>query len=271
MATYAIGDIQGCFQTFQKLLSKIRFRPGRDRLWLLGDLINRGPDSLKTLEFVYQHQAHIQCVLGNHDLHFLAVASGQHKATNKDTFEELLSSSRLARLTGYLIQQPLFYYDPQLNFAMAHAGVPQGWDLKQAQAYASEVSVCLQSEQRLAFFSAMYGNLPARWKPDLVGAERLRYITNALTRMRYCYADGGLELTQKLAPGKQPPNLNLTPWFENCQINRECSLVFGHWASLEGRCSQPDIYAIDTGCVWGGQLTALRLEDKRLFHCDSVE
>ena len=152
---------------------------------------------------------------------------------------------------------------------MSHAGIPVGWSIKQAKEYSSEVSDFIQSSNRDAFFQSMYGDLPAVWHNNLSGIERLRFITNALTRMRFCYADGKLDLTYKVTPGEQPEDL--VPWFQLTAKNINCDLVFGHWASLDGKCLLPNIHALDTGCVWGGKLTALRLEDKKLFACNSVE
>ncbi|WP_444995989.1 symmetrical bis(5'-nucleosyl)-tetraphosphatase [Aliikangiella sp. IMCC44359] len=270
MATYAIGDIQGCYQTFQKLLNTISFNPTKDTLWLAGDLINRGPQSLQTLEFIYQHKNSIRCVLGNHDLHFLAVESQKHKANKKDTFDELLNSPLCHLLAQWLIQQPLFHWDQSLNCAMVHAGVPHNWTIQQTLTYSQEVSNYLQSSNHGKFFTQMYGNTPNHWDSKLQGLDRLRYITNALTRMRYCHQDGSLELTCKKPLGQQPSEL--VPWFEYTRSTPlDCDLVFGHWASLEGNCSTDRYHALDTGCVWGGKLTALRLEDKALFHCNAVE
>ena len=268
MATYAIGDIQGCYQTLQKLLKIIKFQPDSDTLWLAGDLINRGPNSLETLEFIYQYRNKIQCVLGNHDLHFLAIETGQRKANKKDTFDEILKSPNRSKLVKWLTKQPLFHFDKKLNFAMAHAGIPACWKIKQTLKYSQEVSDCIQSAHRNNFFANMYGNEPAIWNKKLAGVERLRYITNVLTRMRFCYPDGELELDCKVAPGNQPHGL--IPWYELVG-NIDYNFVFGHWASMQGHCDRPHIFALDTGCVWGGKLTALRLEDKQLFSCDSID
>ncbi|TQV88782.1 symmetrical bis(5'-nucleosyl)-tetraphosphatase [Aliikangiella coralliicola] len=274
MATYAIGDIQGCYQTLQKLLNRINFDPKDDTLWLAGDLINRGKDSLATLEFIYRYKENIRCVLGNHDLHFLAVESGAHQPRRKDTFTDILSCENRHLLADWLKQQPLFHYDKSLNFAMVHAGIPVSWSLQQCLAYSQEVSDFIQSTESQSFFQAMYGDHPNQWDEQLTGLDRLRYITNALTRMRFCYADGALELTNKLAPGQQASELQ--PWFSSKRWSQNdesqnFSLIFGHWASLEGKCQQTGLYALDTGCVWGQYLTALRLEDKTLFQVKSIE
>jgi len=269
MATYAIGDIQGCYQSLQKLLNKIQFNPKQDQLWFVGDMINRGPESLQVLRFIIEHQDSIRCVLGNHDLHFLAVESGVKRATRKDTFSEILAAEDRAEIVAWLKTQPLFYYDKQLNCAMVHAGIHYQWSLKKALQRAQEVSDCLQSDAAKQFYKAMYGNTPESWSKALQGMERLRVITNYLTRMRYCMPDGSLELTQKVPIGTQPKEL--IPWFELKRKPLGCDLIFGHWASLQGQCFVDRIYAIDTGCVWGGLLTALRLEDKEYFHVKSQE
>lgn len=269
MATYAMGDIQGCYQTFIKLLNKIEFNFTSDQLWLVGDMINRGKDSLKVLEFIIEHQASIRCVLGNHDLHFLAVAHGVKQPTSKDTLNKVLKSAMLNEIVDYLLNQPLFYYDKKLDFAMVHAGIPINWSLKQVQSYANEVSEALQSKNKKHFFETMYGNHPKLWDEKLTDFYRLRYITNALTRIRCCEKNGALELKYK-GPLKQKPK-HLIPWYELSQSNIEYSLVFGHWASLEGKCPINNIYALDTGCVWGGKLTALRLNDQKAFSCHSIE
>ncbi len=269
MPTYAIGDIQGCYQTLVKLLNKVEFNPKKDQLWLCGDLVNRGPDSLETLTFLYGIRESVRCVLGNHDLHFLAVESGAHLPRPKDTFNEIFQSSKREKLVKWLRQQPLFIRDKSLNFAMGHAGLPPHWSVKQAERYAAEVSTFIRSKSALEFYFAMYGNKPNRWREKLSGLDRLRYITNALTRMRYCYPDGRLELTSKNSPGKQ--SKGLLPWFEIERRPSKYNIIFGHWASLQGKCDKPGLFALDTGCVWGGRLTALRLEDKKRFSVKSQE
>lgn len=269
MATYAIGDIQGCYQSLQKLLNKIDFNPSKDRLWIVGDLINRGPESLKTLQYLYEFRDQVQCVLGNHDLHFLAVESGVRSATKKDTFDEILHAPERKKLVKWLKKQPLFYYNEQLNFAMAHAGVLPQWTIKQAQKLSKEVSDFVNSKKSEQFFAAMYGDTPHTWSTRLKGLPRLRFITNCFTRMRYCFSDGALDLTQKVPIGQHPAMLQ--PWFKLRKRPLGCQLVFGHWASLQGHCEAKDVYAIDTGCVWGGELTALRLDDQTLFSVASVE
>ena len=269
MATYAIGDIQGCYQTFRKLITKIDFDPSHDKLWIAGDMINRGPDSLSTMQYIMENQQHIQCVLGNHDLHFLAVANGCQQIHPKDTFSDILNSNMKEDIMDWFSHQPLAYFDPQQNTLMTHAGLPNNWSAKNAVAYSKEVSEYLLSSDKEKFYSEMYGNFPNIWNENLQGVNRLRYITNALTRMRYCHSDGSLELHEKSSPGNQP--IELFPWFELENNSHSSNIVFGHWASLKGNCSQAHIYALDTGCVWGGYLTALRLEDKELFQVTATD
>jgi len=269
VATYAIGDIQGCLAPLQCLLDKIAFDPARDKLWLAGDLINRGPDTLATLRFLYGMRDSLCVVLGNHDLHFLAVAAGVRQPGQYDTLNELLAAPDCAELVHWLCQQRLLYHDATLGFTMVHAGIPPQWDLVQAQAYAREVEAVLQSQYAQDFFTNMYGNSPKRWKNKLIGYDRLRMITNYFTRMRFCTAEGELELQTKESAAAAPEGY--APWFsfpERKTVNQK--ILFGHWAALEGKTSAPNVYALDTGCVWGGELTALRLDDLTYFSCQCL-
>lgn len=266
MATYAIGDIQGCYDALQCLLEKIAFNPELDRLWLVGDLINRGPDSLATLRFLYSIRDSVEFVLGNHDLHFLAVAYGLRKKSQSDTLDTLLAAPDRQLLMDWLIQGKLLHSDEKLGYTMVHAGIPPMWSLHQAQAHAREVEAVLQSRYCRDFFANMYGNSPNRWKNKLIGMERLRMITNYFTRMRFCTDDGLLELQTKESMAAAP--LGFAPWFTHTERKtRDDKIIFGHWAALEGKANWPNIYALDTGCVWGGALTALRLEDEQKFSC----
>lgn len=269
MATYAIGDIQGCLEPLQCLLEEINFNPLADKLWLAGDLINRGSDTLATLRFLYQLRDSITVVLGNHDLHFIAVYYGLRKRGKNDTLDELLRAPDCADLVYWLRQQKLVHHDPVLNFTMVHAGIPPQWDLSEALARAREVENILQSDKIEKFLSGMYGNLPNRWSDDLAGVDRLRLITNYFTRMRFCSADGELELQTKESAEAAP--IGFAPWFSFSERKtRAQKILFGHWAALEGRANVENVYALDTGCVWGGALTALRLEDERWFACDCL-
>lgn len=268
MATYAIGDIQGCYQSFRKLLNKINFNPANDKLLLAGDMINRGSSSLKTMTFILEHKSSIQCVLGNHDLHFLAVANHCQKLNPKDTFTDILQSNLRDEIVYWLSLQPLAVYNSSFDTLMVHAGLPFNWSKRNALDYSREVSDVLQSPAAFQFYMSMYGNQPDYWSNSFAGVARLRFITNAFTRMRYCYRDGRLELKVKSAPTKQ--NGELIPWFELENKKYDGNIIFGHWASLQGRCPNPNIDALDTGCVWGGKLTALRLDDKKKFQVKSV-
>jgi bis(5'-nucleosyl)-tetraphosphatase (symmetrical) len=268
MATYAIGDIQGCYQSLRKLLNKIGFRPGHDRLLLAGDLINRGPQSLETMQFVLQNQDSIQCVLGNHDLHYLAVANHCQTPRKSDTFQDILNSAINDEICYWLSRQPLAHFEPEFNALLVHAGLPNTWSIKEVLSRSNEVSKTLQSAARYQFYVSMYGNQPDQWSDSLAGVDRLRFITNALTRMRYCRSDGRLELTDKSAP-KNPAD-TLVPWFEFNNSNFDGKILFGHWAALQGVCERPRHFALDTGCVWGGQLTALRLNDVKRFTVNAV-
>lgn len=266
MATYAIGDIQGCFEPLQCLLKKIAFDPAKDKLWLAGDLINRGPDTLATLRFLYKIKESITVVLGNHDLHFIAVYYGLRKQGKNDTLKKLLAAPDRADLVYWLRQQKLVHYDPMLGYTMVHAGIPPQWDLQEALARSREVEVALQSDQPENFLSGMYGNKPVAWNDELYGTDRLRVITNYFTRMRFCNAEGELELNTKESADLAPAGF--APWFAFSQRKtRNEKIIFGHWAALEGRVKEPNIFALDTGCVWGGHLTAMRLEDGVRFSC----
>ena len=263
MATYAIGDVQGCFDALQALLLKIHFDPTQDVLWFCGDLVNRGPDSLQTLRFVKSLEKKI-VVLGNHDLHLLAVAYGTQPQNAGDTIDDILQAPDGEELLTWLRQQPLFYQDEGLNFNLVHAGIPPQWTLSQTLCYAQEVQSVLASNQFTAFIKHMYGNEPLQWSSELQGWDRLRYITNALTRLRFCTPQGQLDLVTKEGIDKQLPGY--LPWFaiqERC--HRQDNIVFGHWASLLAQVTTPHVFALDAGCVWGGSLLALRLEDQRRY------
>lgn len=267
MATYAVGDIQGCLQPLQCLLEQVQFQPGRDRLWLCGDLVNRGPDSLGTLRFLYDMRDSVISVLGNHDLHLLAVAWKGDRLKNKDTLQEILDAPDRDQLLEWMRHFPLMHYDAELGFAMSHAGVPPVWTLEQALALSREVETVLQGPRLGRYLKHLYGNQPDRWDDALEGPERWRLITNYFTRMRFCSADGRLELKCKLGPDQAPEGF--APWFHHPSPTlRATKLIFGHWASLQGQSNRKNLFALDTGCVWGGSLTMLHLEEERFFHCD---
>ncbi len=259
MADYAIGDIQGCFDHFIALIKKLDIQWDKDRLFICGDIVNRGPNSLNTLRYCYAHKDNIQIVLGNHDLHLLAVAEGAHELRRKDTFDELLQPE-FHYLIEWLAHQPLAFYEEKYQTLMVHAGVPNHWNLEDVLTRAQDVETVLQHhEKRKKFLRKMYNNEPRFWDDSHKKQAKLRYITNALTRIRYCDELGGLDLTCKVAPYMKPKGLY--PWFSlPLSLESHIRIVFGHWASLDGDLSNERFEALDTGCVWGGLLTALNLE-----------
>lgn len=261
MATYAIGDLQGCFSTFQNLLESIGFNPTRDRLWLVGDLINRGPDSLRTLRWIKDHEDCVTTVLGNHDLHAIAVHEGYVPNHRSDTLRDLLEAPDRAELFDWLRRQRMIHAEDDV--VMIHAGLLPQWEPEQALELGAEVEAALQGKKYRDFFAQMYGNLPDKWVPELKGMDRLRLITNALTRLRICTPKGRMEL--KFTGEVRDIPEKYLPWFEAPGRRSEKStLVFGHWSAL-GLMVRHNLLALDTGCLWGGQLTAVRLEDRRLF------
>lgn len=271
MANFAIGDLQGCYDSFLCLLEKINFDAHKDQLWLAGDLVNRGPDSLSTLKHVFQlsQQGACSTVLGNHDLHMLAVYHGCSTARPKDNFHDVLEDKDAGVLLNWLQSQYLAL-DINVNnkqFLLTHAGIPPIWSPQQTLAYASEVEKFLRGDTYSEYFNNMYGNLPDTWHEELSGIERLRTITNYLTRMRFCNKDGQLELLSKTPPGESPPGYQAWFSFENPFI-KDTKLLFGHWAALQGQTNSTQHFALDTGCVWGKKLSALRLEDEVWFSCD---
>lgn len=268
MATYAIGDIQGCFSALTRLLKTVDFNSDKDRLWIAGDLINRGPESLQTLQFLYKIRENLDIVLGNHDLHLLAVAAGFKKPTPSDTLDDILKAPIRDKLLNWLKQQPLIHHDSALNYTMVHAGIPPQWSISESLTYAKEVENILSSEDINAFLSVMYGNEPNHWDESLTGMDRLRLITNYFTRMRFCTPTGDLELKTKSHVNDAPTGYY--PWFDiTHRKTKNDNIIFGHWAALEGKTRQNNIFALDTGCVWGGKLTAMRLEDRTIFSVDN--
>lgn len=256
MAVYAIGDVQGCFDELQALLELIDFDPARDQLWFAGDLVNRGPKSLDTLRFVRSLDA--ITVLGNHDLHLLASACIPGQRKRKDTLQDIIDAPDAGDMLDWLRHRPLIHHDATLGYTLIHAGLPPQWDLETAIACAAEVEQVLRGNDYETYFAAMYGNQPDLWDPALTGWDRLRFITNCFTRLRYCDDSGRLALEEKGPPGSQPEHLK--PWFENeRRKSRDLKILFGHWSTL-GAYEAPGLHALDTGCLWGGQLTAIRLD-----------
>lgn len=265
MVDYALGDIQGCFIPLQRLLEKINFDEQTDRLWFVGDLVNRGPDSLKTLRFIKNLALTPRITLGNHDLHLLCqIFLPNQQPKSDDTLTAILNAPDRDELGHWLRKQALLHHDPDLNIVMTHAGIAPCWNLTQAKAYVGELEAVLAGESYLDFLTHMYGNMPNHLSDNIGAIERLRVICNYFTRMRFCDARGHLELEQKGAPDNAPHNT--FPWYAvPSRLPLEPDLIFGHWAALHGLCPIKNIHAIDTGCVWGGALTALRLHDKQRF------
>ncbi|MEW6676769.1 MAG: symmetrical bis(5'-nucleosyl)-tetraphosphatase [Pseudomonadota bacterium] len=261
MSTYVIGDIQGCFAAFEALLEQTGFAPGRDTLWITGDLVNRGENSLAVLRWCKAHDASVVAVLGNHDLHLLAVAEGFVPPHHKDTLEMILAAPDRDPLLDWLRHRPMVHR--QGDRLMVHAGLAPEWRAEDAEAHGRELEHALQGPKWQKFLKHMYGNEPRRWNPALEGQERLRFIANSLTRTRYLHRDGSLEFQHKLGLGSAPAEL--TPWFDFPGRKSQDTRVFmGHWSTL-GLIVRPDLVALDTGCLWGGKLTAFRLEDDTLF------
>ncbi len=258
MALYAIGDVQGCDAELGALLGILKYSADRDSLWFVGDLVNRGPDSLKVLRRLRALGDAATVILGNHDLHLLAVAYGGARLRSDDTLDDILSAPDRAALLEWLQERPLLHEDTDLNVCMVHAGLPPQWDLNLARDSAHELERALRRNPE-KLFEHMYGDQPDRWEPSLQGAERLRFIANCLTRLRYIDAEGRLALRAKGSP-KKAQTKSLIPWFEARDARwRGARIVFGHWSTL-GFFKNADVTSLDTGCVWGDHLTALRLD-----------
>ena len=263
MAIWAIGDLQGCHGAFVRLLEAIGFSPASDRLWLCGDLVNRGPDSAGTLREVMALGGAATTVLGNHDLHLLAVALAPAAGRGLrpgDTLDDILSAPDRTHLLDWLLQQPLLHRDPALDWTLIHAGLPPAWSVAMAAVEARNVEAALRTDP-VGFFSQMYGDQPDHWSPELEGADRLRFTVNCLTRLRFCTAQGQLRPKLKGPPELAPPEA--LPWFSvPGRAAATDRVVFGHWSAL-GLLRTPTALGLDTGCVWGGRLTAVRLEEDR--------
>jgi bis(5'-nucleosyl)-tetraphosphatase (symmetrical) len=258
MATYAIGDVQGCFDEFEALLARIRFDPARDRLWLVGDLVNRGPKSLEVLRFVRALGDRAAVVLGNHDLHLVCLHEGFAKRRADDTFDELLAAPDARELIDWLRTRSLMHVEA--GYAMVHAGLLPQWTIEKAALLAREVEAALRAPSYREFLANMYGSKPERWDDSLEGWDRLRVIVNAMTRMRFCARDGAMDFHAK---GTDAP-AGYLPWFETRPRDERAAIVCGHWSALGLKLTER-LLALDTGCVWGGTLAALRLEDRALI------
>lgn len=264
MATYAIGDVQGCHDELARLLDTLKADPARDELWFVGDLVNRGPRSAAVLRLVRSLGPAAVVVLGNHDLHLLAYAAGKPLRRGDDALREVLDAPDAGELTDWLARQHLAWYRPELNTLMVHAGVASAWDPLLTVKLAREVEQLLRGPQRGAFLAAMYGDEPDAWSPDLRGIERARFIVNCLTRIRYCQPDGRLDFRDNGPPGTQADGL--LPWFElPGRASAAVRVVFGHWSSI-GLLQRRNLLGLDTGCVWGRTLTAARLDGPTRFY-----
>lgn len=267
MSTYVIGDVQGCYEPLQRLLQRVEFDATRDELWFVGDLVNRGPQSVEVLRFIRGLGDRAAVVLGNHDLHLLVVAAGIRKPHRGDTLDALLQAPDRDGLLDWLRSRSLMHVGR--GHAMVHAGLLPQWSIEQALGLAREVEAVLQSDRHAEFLAAMYGNEPARWDDGLKGHDRLRVIVNAMTRLRLVAADGTMEFSHKTGPTGMPDGYR--PWYDHpARASRGTPVLFGHWASL-GLMLRDDVLALDTGCVWGRELTAVRLEDRSLYRCGCAE
>lgn len=264
MTTYAVGDLQGCLKPLQQLLEKVHFEPGKDCLWSVGDIVNRGPDSLEALRFCHQLGNSLQMVLGNHDLHLLAIAHGVRAPSRNDTLEAILKAPDRDQLLNWLQLQPLMV--SRGDWLMVHAGIPPQWTRDEALIRAREISNVLQDpEQANAFFQGMYGDQPDQWNDQLTGPVRWRMITNYFTRMRFCSAEGKLELRSKSTPNEPPAGY--APWYSHPhRETRQWKIIFGHWAALQGQPCGSNLFPLDTGCVWGGPMRLMNLDTGTCFH-----
>ncbi|HEY3198742.1 MAG TPA: symmetrical bis(5'-nucleosyl)-tetraphosphatase [Nitrospirales bacterium] len=261
MAVYAVGDIQGCFSALQRLIDKFGFNPLQDTLWFVGDLVNRGPESLAVLRWVKALGPAAVVVLGNHDLHLLAAAEGVRPVRKEDTFQDVLKAPDREALLDWLRQQRLLYREK--DFVLVHAGLLPQWTTAEAEALATEVEQVLRGAEYKTLLREMYGSSPARWSPELTGMARYRVIINALTRLRFCTLDGEMDFEENGPPETAPQGFS--PWFAvPNRRSRDAVVISGHWAAL-GLRMEENLLALDSGCVWGQRLSAVRLEDRKLY------
>lgn len=257
MATFVIGDIQGCFDELQELVDYISFDPKKDQIWFVGDLVNRGPKSLETLRWVKSLGNSAVTVLGNHDLHLLAMHAGVKEVKTTSSLYSTLQANDIDELVEWLRSQPLMLYNKQLEFAMVHAGLAPQWTIKDAMRYSEEVETVLQSKNYKDFLFNMYGDQPNQWDASLKGWDRLRAITNFMTRVRYCDDQGVMNFSDKGPLGTQSSEMK--PWYEiTSRKSQDTCVVFGHWSTL-GHIQDHNIISTDTGCLWGGQLTSIKI------------
>ncbi len=269
MALYLVGDIQGCLTELKGLLTQVSFNSDTDELWLVGDLVARGPHSLETLRFIKSLGSSAKAVLGNHDLHLLATHAGHKKVKKNDLLDDLLAAKDVDELMDWLAQQPLLRKLPNEEAYMSHAGLSPQWTIAEAIKQADIAHQLIASSERSHWLKEMYGDQSNDWQNANSDVEKFRYTINALTRMRYCNSDLTLEFQLKEQPEFAPKNLK--PWFELVKLTNNQSWIFGHWAALMGICSAKNIYAIDTGCVWRNHLTMIRWHDKKIFVEKSIK
>jgi bis(5'-nucleosyl)-tetraphosphatase (symmetrical) len=262
---FAVGDVQGCLDPLKYLLEQVSFSPGKDFLWSVGDLVNRGPKSLETLRFCYKLGDSFRMVLGNHDLHLLAVDHDKKRVNHADTFQEILKAPDKEELLNWMRKQPVIATEK--NYVLVHAGIPPQWSLEKALDLGKELSDILQCNIRSGeFFNNMYGNKPNIWRENLTGPERWRIIANYFTRMRYCSELGVLELKSK--DPKTPPK-GFLPWFDHKRsVPEDLKIIFGHWAALKGCTNHKNLYPLDTGYLWGGRMRLMNVYTEKFFHCN---
>ncbi|WP_281647567.1 symmetrical bis(5'-nucleosyl)-tetraphosphatase [Parendozoicomonas sp. Alg238-R29] len=266
MTTYAVGDIQGCYSVLRRALDTVDFDESKDKLWVAGDMVNRGPENLATLRYLKSLGKQCIAVLGNHDLHLLAIAAGARTPKRSDTIQDVLDAPDRDELIHWVKHRPVVHYSEKKSCLMVHAGIPPIWSEKKALKRAAELEEAIRGSNSDEFFHHMYGNEPNIWSKGLEGTDRLRVIANYFTRMRFCNARAELELIQK---GDLPPP-GFAPWFlHDHKHSKKTTVIFGHWAALEGRVFEDGYEALDTGCVWGGSLTVMRIKDRVRFSVDA--
>ncbi|WP_343153849.1 symmetrical bis(5'-nucleosyl)-tetraphosphatase [Buchnera aphidicola (Mindarus keteleerifoliae)] len=265
MSTYFVGDVHGCYKELRSLLQKVKFDSNQDELWLSGDLVSKGPDSLDVLQYVFSLGKSAKVVLGNHDLNLLLIHAGLRKNSKKDNLTELLKSKDADHLINWLRKQPLLRIDEKRKILLSHAGISPQWNIKTAKKCAKECELMLKKKNYFNILNSIRGDYPNFWKKELVGTFRFRFSVNVLTRMRYCFPDGSLELNCKENPSLVKKEIK--PWYEikNLSISKKYKVFFGHWSTLVGTQTPNWVVPLDTGCCWGRGLTMIRLEDQKKF------
>ncbi|WP_343152949.1 symmetrical bis(5'-nucleosyl)-tetraphosphatase [Buchnera aphidicola] len=265
MSNYFVGDVHGCYRELKLLLQQVKFNPVKDMLWLSGDLVSRGPDSLSVLQYIVSLEKSVKIVLGNHDLNLLLIHSGLRKSSKKNNLDKLLAARDIDKLINWLRDQPLLRVDEEKKILISHAGISPQWDIQTAKKCAKECKSLLKKENYSNILNSIRGDYPNYWKDELTGISRFRFSVNVLTRMRYCFLDGSLEMNSKENPSLITKNIK--PWYEikNSFSNNNYKVFFGHWSTLVGSKTPDWLIPLDTGCCWGGGLTMFRLEDQKKF------